>query len=73
MNIIENLPLYKCNIWLVNELNNEYNKKNFKCSFNKLTYKKNFMIFNGTKQTNFGFLIENYKLNFKSINKNIIF
>ena len=64
MNIIENLPLYKCNIWLVNELNNEYNKKNFKCSFNKLTYKKNFNIFNGTKQTNFGFLIENYKLNF---------
>ena len=72
-NLIENLPFYKCNIPLVKELNFEYNKTNFKCSFYKLTYKKNFMIFNGTKQTNFGFLIENYKLNFKSINKNIIF
>ena len=60
---IESLPYYKCNVFLAKELNNEYNKNNFNCRFYKLTFKKHFNEYKGTKKTNFGYLIENYKMN----------
>ncbi len=61
-NIIDKLPYDNCNIWLAKFLNYDYNNDYFRCSFNKLTYKSNFIFYNGTKQTNYGYLIEKYNI-----------
>ena len=67
---IEKLPDDKCHIWLLNYLNSNYNKKYFKCHYFKLSYKTPLTSLNGTKKTNYGYIIKKYKLNFEKLNKN---
>ena len=69
-NEIDKLPDNKCRIWLPKYLNIEYNKKYFKCDFYKLSYKKPLIPLNGTKKTNYGYIIEKYQLNIETIKKN---
>ena len=72
-NFIANLPLIKCDIFaLVNSLNSVYNKDNFKCPFNKLTRKRNFNSFNTIGKTNYGYIIDNYKLNTENMTYNVM-
>ena len=71
-NLVTNLPFVNCNIFsLVKSLNSDYNKANFQCSFNKLKRKKAYIEFIHIGKTNYGYIIEKYKLNTKSINRNI--
>ena len=63
--IIEKLPKQKCKIPLVKVLNSEYNKSYFNCHFNKLSYKKHWILFKNKTETNYGYLIQKYKLNIK--------
>ena len=72
-NLVTNLPFVNCNIFSMGKsLNSNYNKKYFQCSFNKLTRKRVYKKFNNNNKTNYGYLIEKYKLNFKNINNNFI-
>ena len=72
-NEIERLPDDKCRIWLPKYLNLEYNQKYFKCKFFKLSYKKPLISLNGTKKTNYGYIIDKYQLNYEELKKIITF
>lgn len=66
---IEELPYTTCNIFaLANALNSRYNKSYFSCSFNKLSKNYKWSLIDRNKTTNYAHLIENYKLDYESIN-----
>ena len=70
---INALPFIECNIFLLAEnFNSSYNKSHFLCSYNKLSYKRAVQSSNSNGMTNYGYLIENYKLGFKHIGKKLI-
>ena len=68
--IINKHPFTTCNIFsLVESLNNNYNPRDFQCSFNKLTKNGNWIISNDKGSTNYGYIIKKYKFKFKNENK----
>ncbi len=72
-NIITNLPFLNCNIFsMVDSLNSDYNKTDLQCSFNKLTKNSDFNTTNINRKTNYGYIIEKYKLNTKNSNNDFI-
>ena len=72
--LVDKNPALICNIFvLCPKLNSNYKKSEFECSFNKLSYKNKYLSLNNNGMTNYGYLMENYKLNLNNIdNKNII-
>ena len=68
--IINKHPFTTSNIFsLVESLNNNYNQRDFQCSFNKLTKNGNWIISNDKGSTNYGYIIKKYKFKFKNENK----
>lgn len=61
-NMIDKLPYDSCNMNLFSYLNLGYEKSYFRCQFNKLSYKKHFNLLNGKNKSNYGYIIEKYKL-----------
>lgn len=63
--IINTISYTPCDISLLKKrLNSHYNKSYFGCHFNKLTRKMNFLQFQRSNITNYGYIIKNYKINF---------
>ena len=63
--MIINLPYVNCNIFqILDSLDNEYNNNTLFCNFNKLTWKKNWDLYNNTTKTIYKYIINNYKNNF---------
>ena len=63
-NLTNNLPYINCNIFsLANKLNNNFNKCDIECPFNKLSRGLRGKIYNKGIMTNFGYLAKEYKLN----------
>jgi len=72
-NLITNLPFVNCNIFsLSDSLNSNYNEAYLQCSFNKLQRRNTYNEFNSNGKTNYGYIIEKYKLDIKNINNNSI-
>ena len=68
--IINKHSFTTCNIFsLAESLNNNYNPRDFQCSFNKLTKNGNWIISNDKGSTNYGYIIKKYKFKFKNENK----
>ena len=71
--IIDELPPITCNIFsLVKSLNHSYNEKDIQCSYNKLWRAGDWVISNGAVISNYGYILEKYKLNVKKDNENLI-
>ena len=70
---INELPLVTCDTFLlVKILNNNYNEKDFQCSFNKLGKAGNWVTSNGAERTNYGYMLEKYKFNATNQNGSLI-
>ena len=66
--IIGRLPYIRCNIFSLEKcLNSDYKTLDLKCYFNKLSKKTIPHLYNSNNLTNYGYIIENYKLNMKFI------
>lgn len=70
-NIITNLPSINCSIFRLEKiLKSDFQYSDFKCSFNKLSKRVAKQAFNGKNITNYGYIIEKYKLETKNSNIN---
>ena len=65
---IEQLPFVTCNIFsLIKYINFGFNQSYINCPFNKLARRLDFKAFNGNNLSNYGYIIEKYKINMKLI------
>ena len=70
-NIITNLPSINCSIFrLETILKSDFQYSDFKCPFNKLSKGGDKQAFNGKNITNYGYIIEKYKLETNNSNIN---
>ena len=66
--LIDKLPYITCNIFVLkNLLSKELNHSDLKCLFNKLNWKQNHQTSINSYKTNYGYLIEKYKLDYNNI------
>jgi len=72
-NLIFELPIIECNIFnLWNSLDIEFNKSNFQCQFNKLNRRGNHVKSINNISTNYGYLVDKYKLDIYNISNFLI-
>ena len=68
--MITDLPFVTCNIFTLQlKLGSDFDKSYVECPFNKLAKDKKANLYNGDKITNYGYIIENYKLDIKNNSK----